>query len=174
MNIQERLKIAKSPVRDLIISILFLLFFVWLGTVQIDESVDFIKAIKNKSDVISITADIGFLPITFVLMLMFATVIVVITLVLIAKYTRNSKLMRFDLDKTLIASFSPFCIKFLIIYLITFFMLPIFSDKIATTLGYQYFCPKPVETTYFEHYIFFDFTYAKGPDLCPSVEAERK
>jgi hypothetical protein len=82
--------------------------------------------------------------------------------------------MRFDPDKTLIASFSSFCIKFLIVYLITFFMLPIFSDKIAATLGYQYFCPKPVETTYLEHYLYFDFTYAKRPDLCPSVEAGRK
>jgi hypothetical protein len=174
MNIQERLEIAKNPVRDLIIYILFLLLFVWIGTVQIDELVDFIKAITNHGDVINITVRMGAFPAMLVLMLMFAMVIVIITLVLVAKYTNNSSLMRFDPDKIFITPFCHFCIKFLIIYFFIFFILPIFSDKIALKLGYRYFCHKPVETTYFESYLFYDFTYAKQPDLCPSFEDGRK
>jgi hypothetical protein len=101
-------------------------------------------------------------------------VIVINALLLIAKYTKNSRLLCFDPDKTLIEAYFPYLVKFCIVSMILYFMLPIFSDKIASTLGYQYFCPKPVETTYLEHYLYFDFTYAKRPDLCPSVEAGRK
>jgi hypothetical protein len=80
--------------------------------------------------------------------------------------------MRFDPDKILTVIFYPYLKKTCLVPLIFYFMLPVFSDKIALKLGYPYFCPKPVETTYFEHYLFYDFTYAEQPDLCPSTEAE--
>lgn len=174
MNIQEKLEIISNPIKYFIFFIIVFLFLVWGGAEQVAELYDFIDVIKTQGDVIHITAGMVFFPVGVVLILIIAIVIVLNVLLLIAKYTKNSRLLRFDPDKTLIEPYFPSLIKCCIAFIILYFILPIFSDKIASTLGYQYFCPKPVETTYLEHYLYFDFTYAKRPDLCPSVEAERK
>jgi uncharacterized BrkB/YihY/UPF0761 family membrane protein len=174
MNIQEKLKIISNPIKDFILFLILFLIFVWIGTLQIDEFIDFIRTLTNHGDVISITAGMGYLPLAFFLLLILAMVIVIIGLLLIAKYTKNSNLLNFDPDKTLIEPYFPSLIKLCIVFIVLYFMLPIFSDKIAAKLGYRYFCPKPVETTYFESYLFYDFTYAKQPDLCPSFEDQYK
>ena len=174
MNVQDKLKIISNPLKDFIFFILLFLFLVWGGIEQVTELYDFIDAINTQGDFINITADLGLFPLWVVLMLIIAMMVVVIALSLIAKYTKNSNLLNFDPDKTLIEPYFPSLIKLCIVFIVLYFMLPIFSDKIAAKLGYRYFCPKPVETTYFESYLFYDFTYAKQPDLCPSFEDQYK
>ncbi len=172
MKISDHLENDPKIGKTLLWSLIPVMLLAWLVAFLVAEWLEFIKSITHQEELIHITAGMGLLPSVFFLLLIFVLIAIGAVLIIAAQYTQYSSLLEHDTSTWFTKCFRV-CIYSLIPCITLYFILPVFSDRIAERLGYEYYCPEELHISG-PRYGYFEYTYAVSPDLCPAEDSETK